>query len=163
MSLFESSDDPVAAQLGAQVVSNCLAIGIKVRVVTGDVPAGDVPGSAAAVSPPAGWQMAIELRQVPVFPSAIASRYVSHGPANVDGYSRAAMNALLEQVRTLPPAQLPALYDQVDTRAWEDFVDLPLVPVPVVVAFNRRLLNLQPGPFYGDITWDEQDWGFAGP
>ena len=163
LSLFESSDDPVAAQLGAEVVSNCLVIGIKVRVVTGDVPAGDVPGSAAAVPPPPGWQMAIELRQVPVFPSSIASRYESGGPGNVDGYSSAAMDALLAQVHVLAPAQLPALYDQVDTRAWDDFVDLPLVPVPVIVSFNRHLLNLQPGPFYGDITWDEQDWGFKAP
>jgi hypothetical protein len=32
--------------------------------------------------------------------------------------------------------------------------------VPVVVARNSSLLNVEPGPYFGDIAWDEQDWGF---
>jgi hypothetical protein len=161
LSLFVSSDDPLAAQLAAQVVTSCAAIGIKVDVVAGDTPVGDVPGSAAAVAPPAGWEMAIELRQVPEFPSAIAGQYVTDGPANVDGFSSAAMNALLAQIPTATAADLPALYDQVDAQAWADYVDLPLVPVPVIVATRRGLLNVEPGPYYDGIAWDEQDWGFA--
>jgi peptide/nickel transport system substrate-binding protein len=161
LSLFFSSDDPLAAQLAAQVVTSCAAIGIKVDVVSGDTPVGDVPGATGAVPPPAGWQMAIELRQVPVFPATLAAQYGTGGPANVDGYSSTTMDALLDQIATAKAALLPALYDQVDTQAWKDYVDLPLVPVPVIVATNHSLLNLEPGPYYGDIAWDEQDWGFA--
>ena len=161
LSLFFGSDDPLAAQLAAQVVTSCAAIGIKVDLVSGDTPVGDVPGAAAAVPPPAGWQMAIELRQVPVFPATLAVQFGTSGPANVDGYSNATMDALLAQILTAKAALLPALYDQVDTLAWKDYVDLPLVPVPVIVASNHRLLNLEPGPYYGDIASDEQDWGFA--
>jgi peptide/nickel transport system substrate-binding protein len=161
LSLFVNADDPLAAQLAAQLVTSCAAIGIKVDVVAGDTPVGDVPGSTAAVAPPAGWDMAIELRQVPVFPSAIAHQYVSAGPANVDGYASVAMNKLLAEIPAAPPADLPALYDEVDAKVWADYVDLPLVPVPVIVATRRGLLNVEPGPYYDGIAWDEQDWGFA--
>jgi peptide/nickel transport system substrate-binding protein len=166
VSLYIGADDPLAAELAAQVVTSCAAIGIKVDVVTGDTTPGDVPGSgvpglASAVAPPAGWEMAIELRQIPVFPSAIVSRFTTDGAANLDGYSSPAMDALLRQVPITPAAGLPALYDQVDAQAWRDDVDLPLVPVPVIVATDSGLLNLEPGPDYSDIAWDEQDWGFA--
>jgi hypothetical protein len=40
-------------------------------------------------------------------------------------------------------------------------VDLPLGPVPVIVATRRGLLNVEPGPYSDGIAWDEQDWGFA--
>jgi peptide/nickel transport system substrate-binding protein len=168
VSLYIGADDPLAAELAAQVVTSCAAIGIKVDLVTGDTTPGDVsapggatPGLASAIAPPAGWEMAIELRQVPVFRAAIVSRFATDGATNLDGYSSPAMDALLRQVPTTPAAGLPALYDQVDAQAWKDYVDLPLVPVPVIVATASGLLNLEPGPDYSDIAWDEQDWGFA--
>ena len=70
------------------------------------------------------------------------------------------MNALLDQVGTASPAGLPGLYDEVDKQAWAGYVDLPLVQVPVVVALNSQLLNVEAGPYFGDLAWDEQDWGF---
>jgi acyl carrier protein phosphodiesterase len=78
----------------------------------------------------------------------------------LDGYSSAAMNAFANEIRSVAPAGLPALYDEIDDQAWKDFVDIPLVQVPVVVARNSSLLNVEPGPYFGDIAWDEQDWGF---
>ena len=109
---------------------------------------------------PAGWQMAIELRQAPLYPSQIARSYATGGATNLDGYSSAPMNALANEIRSVAPAQLSALYDEIDDQAWKDFVDIPLVQVPVVVARNSSLLNVEPGPYFGDIAWDEQDWGF---
>jgi hypothetical protein len=120
-------------------------------------------GSGQAVGPRAGWQMAIELRQVPATPSSIASRYATTGSDNIDSYSSATMDALLGQIPTATPAELPDLYDQIDTQAWKDFVDLPLVPVPVVVVVNPHLLNVKAGPYFDDMAWDEQNWGFRSP
>lgn len=154
LSLAVSADDPVAQQLGALVVSNCAAIGIGVSLT----PNG--PGGA----PPRGWQMAIELRQVPPALSEIAPRYATGGADNADGYSSAAMGSLLARAPTLPAAQLPALYGLVDKQAWQDFVDLPLVWGPMIVALKPGLLNVLPvGAYPGNIAWDEEDWGFALP
>jgi ABC-type transport system substrate-binding protein len=157
----------VAQQLSLLVVSSLEAIGVQVKITPGGVPDADVfdepaplpPGSSAG-SLPGGWQMAIELRQVPLYPSQIARSYATGGATNFDRYSSAAMNALANQVRSVAPAELPTLYDEIDARAWTDFVDIPLVQVPVVVARNSSLLNVEPGPYFGDIAWDEQDWGF---
>jgi len=160
LSLVVEAADPLAQQLATAVVSSCAAIGVTVRVTQSGSPAGDLLGAASAPSLPTGWQMAIELRQVPAFPSGIASQYATGGSLNVDGYSGAAMAALLAEVPVASPAELPALYDQVDDRAWQGCVDLPLVQLPIVVAFNSKLLNLKVGPYFGAIAWDEEDWGF---
>jgi peptide/nickel transport system substrate-binding protein len=160
LSLQVEAADPVAQQLAERVVSSCAAIGITVTVAQTGPPGSDLLGAASATSLPARWQMAIELRQVPAFPSQIAGRYSSSGATNQDGYSSAAMDALLGQLRTTAVAGLPALYQAVDTLAWKDFVDLPLVQLPVVVAVNSKLLNVNVGPFFGDVAWNEEDWGF---
>jgi peptide/nickel transport system substrate-binding protein len=160
LSLVVQAADPVAQQLAERVVSSCAAIGITVTVAQTGAPGSDLLGAASLTALPPGWQMAIELRQVPAFPSAVGRRYATGGAANQDGYSSAAMNALLGQLATAQPSTLPALYQDVDTLAWKDFVDLPLVQLPLVVAVNSKLLNVNVGPFFGDIAWDEQDWGF---
>ncbi len=160
LSLMVDAADAVAQQLAAQVVSSCAAIGITVATTQTGPPGADVLGGATSSPLPAGWQMAIELRQVPPFPSGVVSRYVAGGAANQDGYANATMNALAAQLGTATPARLPALYQSIDTLAWKDFVDLPLVQLPILVAANSKLLNLKVGPFFGDIAWDEQDWGF---
>ncbi len=112
LSLFVPTADPVAQLLGGQVATSLAAIGVTVDVVPGTMPpmsgstesawaggvwaasglaaAGPVGAGvgagrgAGAGSLPGGWQMAIELRQVPVVPSGIARRYRSAGPANID-------------------------------------------------------------------------------
>ena len=144
---------------GGPVTAGAVAAGL-----AGSAQAGSAPlGSGQAVGPRAGWQMAIELRQVPATPSSIASRYATTGSDNIDSYASATMDALFGQIPTATPAELPGLYDQIDTQAWKDFVDLPLVPVPVVVVVNPHLLNVKAGPYFGDIAWDEQNWGFRSP
>ena len=160
LSLLVEAADPLAQELAQQVTSSCAAIGVTVRVSQTGPPASDLLGGATSPTLPAGWQMAIELRQVPAFSSEIASRYATGGSTNVDGFSSAAMNALLGHLGSATPAALPALYDEVDKQAWAAYVDLPLVQVPVVVALNSQLLNVEAGPYFGDIAWDEQDWGF---
>jgi peptide/nickel transport system substrate-binding protein len=160
LSLMVEAADPVAQQLAAAVVSSCAAIGVTVNVVTTGAPAGNLVEAATAPPLPSGWQMAIELRQVPAFPSAVASRYATGGGANQDGYSNATMNALVSQMATTAPDQLPALYQEADVLAWRDDVDLPLVQLPVLVAANSKLLNLSVGAYFGNIAWNEEDWGF---
>jgi peptide/nickel transport system substrate-binding protein len=160
LSLMVEAADPVAQELAAAVVSSCAAIGVTVNVVTTGAPAGDLVEAAAVPPLPSGWQMAIELRQVPAFPSAFASRYATGGGANQDGYSNATMNAVLGQMATAAPSRLPALYQEADVLAWKDDVDLPLVQLPVLVAANSKLLNLSVGAYFGNIAWNEQDWGF---
>lgn len=161
LSLFVEQADPVAQQLALLVESSLAAIGVSVKLISGGPPDPDVFDEPSAL--PAGWQMAIELRQVPLYPSEIARSYATGGATNFDGYSSAAMNALANEIRSVAPAELPALYDEIDDQAWKDFVDIPLVQVPVVVARNSSLLNVEPGPYFGDIAWDEQDWGFRAP
>jgi peptide/nickel transport system substrate-binding protein len=174
LSLDVAPADPVAQQLGALIVSSCAAIGVTVVLAQGGPPAaagsvitawaGSVwAGSGQAVAPPAGWQMAIELRHVPVDPSSGAARYTTAGSDNIDGYSSATMDALLGRIPTTAPAELPALYQQIDTQAWADFVDLPLVQLPVLVVVNPYLLNLKAGAYFADLAWDEQTWGFRSP
>ena len=119
LSLLVEAADPVAQQLANDVVSACAAIGVAVTVVQTGAPGSDLLEAATAPSLPAKWQMAVELRQVPKFPSEIASRYTSGGGANQDGYSNATMDALLAQMATAPPARLPALYGEVDDAGVE--------------------------------------------
>jgi peptide/nickel transport system substrate-binding protein len=181
LSLFVPSADPVAQLLGGQVANSLAAIGVTVELDDGGPPltsgatasawAGSMwaasvqavrAGAGAGTLPP-GWQMAVELRQVPLAPSGIARRYGTAGPANIDGYSSPTMDGLLARIPTATLAQLPSLYDQVDAQAWADFVDLPLVQLPVLVVVNPHLLNVEVGPFFGDMAWDEQTWGFRSP
>ncbi|MGD0808396.1 MAG: ABC transporter substrate-binding protein [Acidimicrobiales bacterium] len=166
LSLFVGQADQVATELAPLVASSLAAIGVSVKTTLGGPPNADIFDEAAALpasSLPAGWQMAIEQRQVPLYPSLIARSYATGGATNFDGYSSAAMNALANEIRSVAPADLPALYDEIDVQAWKDFVDIPLVQVPIVVARNSSLLNVEPGPYFGDIAWDEQDWGFRAP
>ena len=178
LSLLVPADDPVAQQLGPQIVGSCADIGITVALDQFGSTAGTGAGAYASAwaggawagsawagprSAPAGWQMAIELRQVPVAASGSARRYLTAGSATADGRSSPALDALLGRVATATPGQLPALYGQVDAQAWAGFVDLPLVQLPVLVALDAHLLNVRAGPYLGDIAWDEQTWGFRSP
>ena len=158
LSLFVEQADPVAQELALVVTTSLAAIGVTVTPTPGGPLNADMFDEPSAL--PAGWQMAIELRQAPLYPSQIARSYATGGATNLDGYSSAPMNALANEIRSVAPAQLSALYDEIDDQAWKDFVDIPLVQVPVVVARNSSLLNVEPGPYFGDIAWDEQDWGF---
>lgn len=160
LSLAVEGTDAAAQQLATDVVRSAKAIGITLNVVQTGAGAGD-PLEAATPAPlPAGWQLALELRQVPAFPSAIASRYATGGSANQDGYSNATMNSLLRQIATAPAAKLGALYTEIDDLAWKGYVDLPLVQLPVVVAVNSKLQNVDVGAFFGNIAANEEDWGF---
>jgi peptide/nickel transport system substrate-binding protein len=161
LSLFVGQADPVAQELALLVVSSLAAIGVTVTTTPGGPAYADIFDGPTAL--PAGWQMAIELRQVPLYASQVARSYATGGATNLDGYSSAAMNALANAIGSVTPAELPALYDDIDDQAWKDFVDIPLVQVPVVVARSSSLLNIEPGPYFGDIAWDEQDWGFRAP
>jgi len=158
LSLFVEQADPVAQQLALLVVSSLAAMGVTVTLTQGGPPYADIFDEPPDL--PASWQMAVELRQVPMYPAEIARSYATGGAANFDGYSNAAMNALANEIRSVAPAELPGLYEEIDDQAWKDFVDIPLVQVPVVVARNSRALNVEPGPYFGEIAWDEQDWGF---
>jgi ABC-type transport system substrate-binding protein len=175
LSLLAAADDPVAQQLGPEIASSCAAIGITVTLDQAGPPAstggagawagGAWAGSewAGTGSRPAGWEMALELRQVPVAASSAAERYARAGLADAGDRSGRAADALWAQIRVATPAQLPVLYDELDAEAWTASVDLPLVALPVLVVFNTHLLNVRAGPYFGDIAWDEQTWGFRSP
>ena len=107
--------------------------------------------------------MAIEVRNVPAFPAALANRYSAGGTENLDGLADPTMNDLLARAAVASGAEEEALYGQVDDRAWGDFADLPLIAVPVLFAYSSHLLNVQPGPYFGQVAWDEEDWGFEAP
>ncbi|MGC8627908.1 MAG: ABC transporter family substrate-binding protein [Acidimicrobiales bacterium] len=154
--------DPVAQELAQEVVSACASIGMRVNLAeVGPSLEGLLPGPAP--KPWAGWQMAIDLREVPAFPGSLAERYGTGGAANVDGYSSSAMDALLARAAAATGAERLALYGDVDSLAWADFVDLPLVALPVMVVTSPHLLNVHTGPYFGQLAWDEQDWGFEAP
>jgi peptide/nickel transport system substrate-binding protein len=163
LSLQVQAADPVAQQLADEVATSCAAIGVVVRVSQTGPPAGDLVGAGTFPPLPAGWQMAIELRSVPAFGSAIASRYAAGGGANVDGYANATMSGLLDQLGAATPAQLAPLYDAIDKEAWAGSVDLPLVQLPMVMALNSKLLNVEVGPYFSNLAWDQEDWGFGVP
>ena len=152
---------PAVAGSASAVEAACKALGIAVTVHYGARTPGEVPGSDTAVTPPAGWQMAIVLRHIPYTPAALVARYRTGGLGNIDGYSSPAMNSLLASVEAAGPGTLPGLLQQVDARAWSDFVDLPLVQVPDLVIAGHNLLNVDPGAYLSNIGWNEADWGFA--
>ena len=77
LSLFVEQADPVAQQLALLVASSLAAIGVNVKATSGGPPDVDLFDEPYAL--PAGWQMAIELRQVPLYPSQIARSYVTGG------------------------------------------------------------------------------------
>ena len=164
VSLAVNAGDPVAEELAQQVVGACATIGVSVKVVQSGPAHDPLAGPLSrSVRLPAGWQMAIEVREIPAFPSAVGTWYATGGPANVDGYSSAAMGALLSEASSASGAQRAALYDQVDALAWTDRTDVPLVQLPVFVVSNSGLRNIDVGPFLGGIAWDEEDWGFLAP
>lgn len=160
LSLAVAADDAVADQLAQSVASSCASLGISVTVAQYGPGQGDVLEPQSMPELPAGWQMAIELRPVPAYPSYGLSRYSPGSPPDVDGYASTSMQALVDLVPKTPAAALPVLYDQVDTRAWKDFVDLPLVQLPVLVVRAAKLLNVTAGPYFSLVAFDEQDWGF---
>ena len=160
LSLVVEATDPIAQQLAEEVATACAAIGISVSTVQSGSSSGDMLEAATAPPLPAGWQLAIELRQVPAFPSEVAGRYAAGGRFNQDGYASATMNALLAEAHAAVPAQYASVFHQVDQLAWKNYVDVPLVQVPVVVAVNSKLLNVNVGPFLGYVAWNEEDWGF---
>lgn len=162
VSLSVPRGDPVAQELAQEVVSACASIGVKVNLAeVGPSLEGLLPGPAPKPWP--GWQMAIELREVPAFPGSLAERYGTGGVANVDGYSSSAMDALLARAAVATGADRLSLYGEVDSLAWADFVDLPLVALPVLVVTSPHLLNVHAGPYLGQLAWDEEDWGFEAP
>jgi hypothetical protein len=91
--------------------------------------------------------------------AASAASAASAGP----GEPGPALHALLARIATATPAQLPAVYDEVDTQVWADFADLPLVQLPVLVVLGSHLLNVRAGAYFGDLAWDEQTWGLRSP
>jgi peptide/nickel transport system substrate-binding protein len=166
LSLAVDPGDPVAQVLAQQVVSSCAEIGIVVNTVqTGW--SNDDPLSGGTVprppSLPVTWQMAIEVREIPAFASTIGERYATGGPEDLDGYSNPYMNVLLTEASSAVGAARQVLYDQADVRAWDDFTDLPLVQLPVLVVYSSALKNVEVGPYYGGVAWDEEDWGFSAP
>lgn len=160
LSLEVQADDPVAVQLAQQVAAGCAAIGISVSVARYGPVDGDLLGTGPVTAPPAGWQMAIELRAIPAFPSQVISRYRAHGASDVDGYASASMQGLLAVLGRTPAAGQDSVYDQVDTRAWRDFIDLPLVQLPVLEVTNPKLLYVPVGPYFSQVGSNEEDWGF---
>lgn len=161
LTLWVAADDPVADQLAQSVASGCASIGVDVTVSQFGPPSGDVLEDQGTGRLPSGWQMAIELRAVPAYPSYGVSRFVPSSGEDTDGYASPAMLALLALVPATPAAQLAALYGQVDTRAWLDFTDLPLVQLPVLVARQSDVLNVSPGPYVAQLGFNEQDWGIG--
>jgi peptide/nickel transport system substrate-binding protein len=164
VSLAVNAGDPVAEELAQQVVGACATIGVSVNVVQSGPAHDPLAGPLSRPGPlPPRWQMAIEVREVPAFPSAVGAWYATGGTANVDGYSSSAMGTLLSEASSAGDAQRAALYDQVDALAWKDLTDVPLVQLPVFVVSRSGLRNLDVGPFLGGIAWDEENWGFLAP
>lgn len=157
------ADDPLAAELAQQVAAACSTIGINVTVWRYGPSVGDLLASASPAGPPAGWQMALELRVVPNWPEALLRRYEAGSAEDVDGYSSPTMSSLAQPndqgTGKQPPESTVA--NQVDSLAWSDAVDMPLVALPVLVVRDRGLLNVTTGPYFWQLVYDEQDWGFT--
>lgn len=159
LSLEVAADDPVAAAVAQQVAAGCAAIGITINLVRSGPAEGELLDGGLAAVPAVGWQMAIELRQLPVFASEVLGRYRAGGPQNVDGYASVHMQGLVDVLARAPASGQDSVYGQVDTRAWRDAVDLPLVQLPVLVVKNANLVNVTPGPYFSQLVSDEEAWG----
>jgi peptide/nickel transport system substrate-binding protein len=135
LSLVVDATDPEAAQLADMVKSACSSLGIGVTV-------------SALPGPPSdrtGWQMAVE--QV-----ALGTTLSPQVPA---------IASRLAELPQLAPGAVPALYNSIDALAWAGAFDIPVVGVPELVVTNPKLLNVVVGPYVGNLSFDEQDWGFA--
>ena len=162
LTLTVSAADPIAQQLAEQVVTSCAGVGITVNIDQTGSPGGDVLGAGTQTSLPAGWQLAIELRHVPAFPSEITSRYVTGGAANQDGFSNATMNALASEVPSATPATLPGLYQAVDTMAWKDYVEPTAGPAARGGGGELEVAQPRRGPIFRRHCVERGELGLPG-
>ena len=93
-------------------------------------------------------------------PAAAAETYATGGDANLSGYSSPVMDGLLLRLANAPTGpERNELVDQVDAQAWNDAVDLPLLAVPEVLAYQSRYANLTAAPSASGLGDDLARWG----
>jgi peptide/nickel transport system substrate-binding protein len=159
LSLVIDAGDPLAPTLAQDIATDCATIGIKVTVLDAGSAADDVLAGVIPPGLPGGWQMALEVRTIPAYPSALDQRYASGGALNVDGVSNPTLDGLVAQADAATGAGRLSLYNQIDALAWTDAVDLPLVQLPVLVVHPTNLLNVTFNPGIAGLAWDEEAWG----
>jgi ABC-type transport system substrate-binding protein len=140
--------NPLAAAVARAVTADLAAIGIAVTEVAGNT-SGRITGVNAA----------IEVRTLPLFPSGVDPIYLSAGADNRDGYRSAEMNSLIAEANTAPVgAPRQRLFNQIDSLAWQDAVDVPIVRIPTVLACQRTVSGVANTPAPDGIGWDIGSW-----
>jgi glutathione transport system substrate-binding protein len=146
--------DPESIAAARTVVAELRAKGIPVTVQT--VPS--VPAAVAAGS----WDIAVEIRPLSPYPAEALSAYISGAPANLDGYTSAAMDRLVREAAATTGSRRVAVINQIDQAAWTDRVDLPLVAIPVAVACQASAINVGPNPAPEGPAYNAASWGISG-
>jgi peptide/nickel transport system substrate-binding protein len=151
LTLVVDTTSPLASAEVAAVVGGCRALGIAVATTT-------EPGGSEPL--PARDSMALVQAPLTASPSVLTATYGTGGAANLSGYSSPVMDGLLALLGEAGSvAEGDAIADRVDARAWSDAVDLPLLGVPRVLAFQSRYANLVAAPTATGIGGDEARWG----
>ena len=152
LTLAVETSSPLAAEEVSAVVAGCRALGIAVTII---------PRPAATTHPfvpPDGMALVSTARIVS--PAAAAETYATGGGANLSGYSSPVMDGLLLRLANAPTGpERNELVDQVDAQAWNDAVDLPLLAVPEVLAYQSRYANLTAAPSPSGLGDDLARWG----
>jgi peptide/nickel transport system substrate-binding protein len=145
LTLGVDSTSPFATDESAAVVGACRALGIAVTTVG-----------------PSGGRAAMAIVQSPRAPSPaqLQSTYAEGGADNRAGYSSTVMDGLFGRLAAAAStAAQDRILDEVDSLAWTDAVDLPLLAVPRLLAFQSRYVNLTAAPTTSGIGGGAARWG----
>jgi peptide/nickel transport system substrate-binding protein len=123
---------PLATIEVAGVVAACRRLGIAVHLTA----------SSKRRTVPSGGMALVEA-PLTADPAALAGTYTTGSAPNPSGYSSPVMDRLLSRLATAgSTAERNEIIDGVDALAWSDAVDLPLLGVPRVLAFQSRYAPL---------------------
>jgi peptide/nickel transport system substrate-binding protein len=132
-------------------------IGIKVTVTDSN--------DLAATLQSGDFDLAVVTSTASPFLSLGAQRYetddpAGQGSADVDGISDPTIDAEVAQAAATPAGRARlAAYRRLDRTLWADAVSLPLFQEPVLVAWDRRYLNVGANAAPGGATWNIAQWG----
>jgi peptide/nickel transport system substrate-binding protein len=153
LTLAVETTSPLAAMEAAAVVGAGHLLGITVTTVGPSVAPAGVGGDNGA-------DFSIVEAPLTASPAVLARTYGTGAAGNLSGYSSPVMDDLLTRLQAAgSTAERDELADQVDVKAWDDAVDLPLLGVPSVLAYQSRYVNLTPAPSLAGVGDDPARWG----
>jgi peptide/nickel transport system substrate-binding protein len=120
----------------------------------------------------AGWaDLALMPQTFSPYPSQMLAWYTSslgapgkNGSENWTGFSDPQFDQeVLAASRQLAPTAAATIYQQADTRLWDEMVSLPLYPEPSALVWSRTIGGVTPTPLSNSLLGLAQQWAVRQP